>query len=180
MKKRILWFIGIAICALVVFHLSKMAFLHLGQAPFSQDITQVHHQVVMHSFDKGGLGHFNEPRHGIEVHQRFVGGHHTHHGTFFPILFDLGLIIAGLALLKFAGKKSLVKGIGAALLFIGLWTLLPNWLALLFLLMGGYYWYKTREKAEETMDVISEYVSVPTQKLDFLDEWERSINKEVK
>lgn len=180
MKRKVLWFIGIAVCVLVVFQISKIAYFHLGQAPFGQGSTQVNHHVVMHNFTKGNMGQFDGPRHGMEVQQRFVGVHQGQHGMLSSIFFDLGFIITGLALLKFSGKKALVKGIGAALLFVGLWTLLPNWLALLFLLIGGYYWYKTREEADSPINVISEYVSAPSQKLDFLDEWERSINKEEK
>ncbi|NMD70491.1 PspA/IM30 family protein [Bacillus sp. DNRA2] len=68
----------------------------------------------------------------------------------------------------------------AKLVFIGLLMLFPNWLALLFIVIGGYYWYKSRENADVSIDVSNEYVSVSTQKLDFLDEWERTINKEDK
>lgn len=174
MKKRLIWLIGMVVALFVVFQLSKMVFFHIGQGA-----NQVGQQVAIHSFaNGGGYNHIDGPHHTMVMQQR-IGGYQAHHtGSFFPFLLNLGLIIAGIALLKFASKKALVKGIGAVLVFVGLWTLLPNWLALLLIVIGGYYWYKTRENADVSIDVTNEYVSVPTQKLDFLDEWERTINKE--
>lgn len=175
MKKRLIWLIGMAVALFVVFQLSKMVFFHIGQGA-----NQVGQQVANHSFATGGYNHIDGQRHAMVMQQR-MGGYQVHHtGLFLPFLFDIGLIIAGITLFKYASKKALVKGIGALLIFVGLWTLLPTWLALLFIVIGGYYWYKTRENADVWIDFTNEYVSVPTQKLDFLDEWERTINKEDK
>ncbi|NMD70492.1 hypothetical protein HHO41_09330 [Bacillus sp. DNRA2] len=176
MKKRLIWLIGMVVALFIVFQFSKMVFFHLGQGT-----SQVGQQVVIHNFaNSAGYNHFDGPHHTMVMQQR-MGGYQAHHpGSFLPFLLDLGIIIAGIALFKFANKKTLVKGIGALLVFIGLLMLFPNWLALLFIVIGGYYWYKSRENADVSIDVSNEYVSVSTQKLDFLDEWERTINKEDK
>lgn len=181
MKKRIIWFVIIAAAAMLIFHFATMALLNFGIGQAGQ-FSQHGQSFGLHGMQKGGFGHFGDSS------RHMMGGHHSFTGTrdfggmssfVFPLLFELGLIGAGFVIWKLSAKNKVLKWSGAGLVFIGLWALLPNWLVLLALIVGVYYWYKTRN-AEDRPIVTGDYLTVPTQKLDFLDEWERTIMKEEK
>lgn len=182
MKRKIKWVLIIVIAAVISFQIGKIAMFHFDSSsvgPFSQQGQAIGHP----NFHKDGFGQISEPnRHMMHGHPRFMieraGG--MFFGNFLSILLPLVMIVAGWILYKLGKQSKTKKIIGAILVFLGLWALLPKWLMFLGLLAGGYYFYKTRKKPDFSSESYSEFVNRPSQKLDFLDEWESKINKEDK
>lgn len=178
MKKRFIWMSIIVLVGIALFNLTKMVVFHISQPSISPFSIQEHHLSV-YSFQSGGHGQFGESsRHMMRGAHRVEMGSGVQHHLILPFLFNLGLVVFGLALYKLAAKKAIVKGIGVVLLGFGLLALLPNWLVLVAFIGGGYYWYKTKKSKETLGETTVDTIMVPSPKYDFLDEWERTIKKE--
>lgn len=175
MKRKIKWILIIAIAAVISFQLGKIALYHFDVStvgPFSQ-----HGQAIGHpNLHKGGFGQFSEPnRHMMHGHSGFMNERREgmFFGNFLSILLPLVMIMVGWILYKLGKQSRTKKIIGAILAFLGLWALLPKWIVFLGLLAAGYYFFKTRKAPDFSTAGYSEFVNMPSQKLDFLDEWER-------
>lgn len=159
MRKRIFWFLGIAVTAVILFQFAKMAVFHFNCSSVAQ-VSQQGKYFSAQGLHNGGFEQFNGPSQNMMMggHERFANGNGGHENWFFPMLIDLGLIGFGWVLWKLGNKNKLQKSFGAALLFIGVWALLPNWLVLIALIAGGYYWYKSRKKVRLQIHLLEELI----------------------
>lgn len=112
--------------------------------------------------------------------------HDMHHGMMaggwmmfgvFALLFQLAMIAIGWVMWKTA-KQSGWKWAGVALMVAGLLALLPKVLLIPLVLFVAYMFYKKRQTKPNAP---LEPMTVPTTPIhDFLDEWEKNIQKEEK
>ncbi|ANB60069.1 hypothetical protein [Anoxybacteroides amylolyticum] len=124
-------------------------------------------------------GEFGEHRH--------IAFHHGIHGGMmaggwmifgmFALLFQLAMVVIGWIMWKTA-KRSGWKWAGMALMMASILALLPKVLLIPFVLVVAYMFYK---KQQTKMREPFEPMTVPITPIhDFLDEWERNIQKEGK
>lgn len=177
-----MWIIGIAVAAVILFQFAKIAVFHFNGTSFTH-VSQQSQNFSPQGFHKGGFGQFDgSSRHMMGGHHGFANASGVQVNWFFTMLIELGLIGFGWVLWKLGSKNKLQKAIGGALLFIGVWALLPNWLVLFALIAGAYYWYRIRKNSENPTDFTGgsyqDFAMAPSKNLDFLDEWERTIKKE--
>lgn len=176
MKKKFFMMLSVAIAAIVFIHIVKLTVFQCSSTSMA-GFSSPGQSFSGHGFQNGGFGHFGgSSGYMMEGQRRFQMGYTAHSSLLFPFLFYFGLAGVGFTLYKQAAKKAIVKGIGTGFLFIGLWGVLPNWIVLLGLIVGAYYWYKSNKSTNTSMNMAESYNTLSTQKLDFLDEWERSIN----
>jgi hypothetical protein len=188
MKRKIKWVVLSVIVLIVGFHLARMAMFHFEPASFSQ-VPQHGQAFGGPELHKGGVGHFAKQHHSMmrgnqEIlrsgQNGLMGESRMIVGNILSLLLPLVMIILGWILFKLGKKNKTKKTIGAILMFIGLWAFLPKWLMFLGLLGVGYYFYKTKKAPTFSAVGLSEQATAPSPKYDFLDEWERMINKEEK
>jgi hypothetical protein len=107
---------------------------------------------------------------------------------FLPLLFRLAMLVIGLTMViigwivwKTTNRSRVWKWVGLAFMGFGLMALLPKILLIPLGLLVAYVMYK-QTKRQPVGNVLNEELTsftVPTvQKYDFLDEWEKNIQKE--
>lgn len=188
MKKKIKWVVLSVIVLIVGFHLAKMFMFPLEPVAFSK-VTQHGQAIGAPHLHKGGMGPF------VGNHDQLMRGHHEVFrgpgqrvmgesrmfiGDALSLLLPLAMVVLGWILFKLGKKSQTKKIIGGILLFLGLGALLPKWLMFLGLMGIGYYLYKTRNQQKFNTNSFVDFATIPSQKVDFLDEWEKTINKEDK
>jgi hypothetical protein len=186
MKRKFIWIVLTVAIVLIGFHVAKMLMFHNEPVMFSKEV--MHGQAFNGPhFKQGGMEGFGgQPGHMMKGHREMVkgptpglmGNSGRFVGNVFSVLFPLALAILGWVLFKLGKKGTIKRIIGAILLFLGLWALLPKWLIILGLLGMGYYFYKTRKEPVYSPAGFGDFTNVPSQTVDFLDEWEMRINKE--
>ncbi|WP_044894981.1 hypothetical protein [Bacillus alveayuensis] len=117
--------------------------------------------------------------HGAFAHHRFPhrGGMMPPNGWMMfgliPLLFQLAMIIIGWIIWKTANRSRVWKWAGLALIIIGFVALLPKILLIPLALFAVYVMYKQTKRPE-----LSSVITPTMQQRDFLDEWEKKIEKE--
>jgi hypothetical protein len=152
-----------------------------------------------------GREYHNMPMMDMPRHHGPFGGYHDfafHHGPrgewmhqggwmmfgFLPLLFRLAMLVIGLTMViigwivwKTTNRSRVWKWVGLAFMGFGLMALLPKILLIPLGLLVAYVMYK-QTKRQPVGNVLNEELTsftVPTvQKYDFLDEWEKNIQKE--
>jgi hypothetical protein len=121
--------------------------------------------------------------HGAFEHHRFPhkgGMMHPNGWMMFgliPLLFQLAMIIIGWIIWKTANRSRVWKWAGIALMIIGFAALLPKILLIPLALFAAYFMYKQTKRPVLNEELPS--VTTPAmQQRDFLDEWEKKIQKE--
>jgi hypothetical protein len=125
-------------------------------------------------------------------HHGPFGGHHFHHGPrggmmhpgrmmifgWFPLLIQLTMIIIGWIIWKTANSGW--KWVGLGVMGAGLVALLPKILLIPLALFAAYVLYKKKKQESFSSTLAEEWTlsTAPTMKRDFLDEWEKKIQKE--
>ena len=151
----------------------------------------------MHGMMMDGPRHFQafNGQHGM-FHRGELGEHRHfafHHGMrggmmeggwmifgVFALLFQLAMIAIGWIIWK-TSKRSGWKWAGIALMGIGIVALLPKALLIPLALFVAYVMYKKRQPTTHVFNEDVVPFTVPTaQTSDFLDEWEKNIQKEEK
>jgi hypothetical protein len=117
--------------------------------------------------------------HGVFEHHRFPhrGGMMPPHGwmmfRFIPLLVHLAMIMIGWVIWKTANRSHVWKWAGLAFMVIGFVALLPKILLIPLGLFAVYAIYKQTKRRE-----LPSLTTPIMQQRDFLDEWEKKIQKE--
>jgi hypothetical protein len=126
--------------------------------------------------------------HGAFEHHRFAFHHGPHRGGmmppngwmmfgFIPLLFQLAMIMTGWGIWKTANRSRAWKWTGLAFMIIGFVALLPKILLIPFALFAAYVMYKQTKRPVFNEELPSLTTPIMQQR-DFLDEWEKKIQKE--